>query len=244
MNQWKVIALMTLPMLLFGAWRIWSVYEERHAPVMVKQQPAERKLTQDDIVFPRKLYIDDLKSAKVLKGKTVWMQAGYILEYYPYDGHAAELHHKVGLLPSVEALQIIDVEEQATPPGWLSRIPRGERNFFLVFRKPGDAHPYAVPVGGVQQGETTFYTDDLLYYDDPHQLYRYWPASVWQAIDQHQVKPGMSELQARMSLGQIQQSGSSDIGNRTVNYTAGERKVAVTFANDRATEIKEDTPAA
>jgi hypothetical protein len=29
-----------------------------------------------------------------------------------------------------------------------------------------------------------------------------------------------------------------------VVYTAGERKVAVTFANDRATEIKEEKPAA
>jgi hypothetical protein len=244
MNQWKIIALMTLPVLLFGSWRMWSIYEERHAPVMVKQQPAERKITQDDIVFPRKLYIDDLKSAKVLKGKTVWMQAGYILEYYPYDGHAAELGHKVGLLPSVEPLQIIDVEEQATPPGWLGRIPRGARNFFLVFRKPEDAHVYAVPVGVLDQGDAHFYTDDLFYYDDPHQLYRYWPASVWQAIDQHQVKPGMSELQTRMALGQIQQSGSSDVGDRTVTYTAGERKVTVTFAHDHATEIKEDKPAA
>jgi hypothetical protein len=244
MNQWKVIGLITLPVLLFGAWRVWSIYEERHAPVVVKEQPAERKITQDDTVFPRKLYIDDLKSAKALRGKTVWMQAGYTLEYYPYDGHAAELGHKLGLLPSVAALQIIDVEDQSTPPGWLSRIPRGASNFFVVFRKPGDAHAYAVPVGGVEQGEAKFYTDDLFYYDDPHQLYRYWPGSVWQAIDDHQVKLGMSELQARMSLGQIQQSGSSDYGNRTVVYTAGERKVAVTFAKDRATEIKEDKPAA
>jgi hypothetical protein len=37
----------------------------------------ERKITQDDLVIPRKMYIDDLKSAKELRGKTVWMQAGY-----------------------------------------------------------------------------------------------------------------------------------------------------------------------
>lgn len=69
MKPWKVMVLMTLPMLLFATWRIWSIYQERHKPFLVKQAPPERKITQDDLVIPRKLYIDDLKSAKELDGK-------------------------------------------------------------------------------------------------------------------------------------------------------------------------------
>ena len=42
MKPWKVVALLSLPMLLFAAWRVWSIYKERNAPITVKQQPAER----------------------------------------------------------------------------------------------------------------------------------------------------------------------------------------------------------
>jgi hypothetical protein len=239
MKPWKVVALLTLPMLLFAAWRIWSLYKERHEPVAVKQEPPEHKITQDELVIPRKMYIESLKSArKELKGQTVWMQSGYQLEYYPYRGGSIVFSQKLGPLPSNQQLQVEDVVEVATPAHWLSRIPRGEKNIFLIVRKPGDPAEYAVPMGEVEGGNEEFHMDDLLYYDDPHKLYSYWPASVWQAIDQHQVEPGMSELQTMMSVGQVAQSGSSDYGNRTVTYTAGERKITVTFAADKATEVQ------
>ena len=64
MKPWKVVALLTLPMLLFAAWRSWSIYKERHEPVAVKQEPPQRKISQDDLVIPRKMYIESLKSAK------------------------------------------------------------------------------------------------------------------------------------------------------------------------------------
>ncbi len=239
MKPWKAMVLLTLPVLLFAAWRIRSIYQERHAPVMVKQAPPERKITQDDLVFPRKLYIDDLKSAKELKGKTVWMQVGYQLDYYPYRGHSAVFQDKKGPLPTAQELGVVDVVELPTPANWVSRIPRGSKNIFLIFRMPGDSQEYAVPVGEVEGGNETFRLDDLLYYDDPHKLYSHWPREVWQAIDQHQVKPGMSELQAMMAVGQVAQSDSSTYGNRTVTYTAGDRKVTVTFAHDKATQVQE-----
>jgi hypothetical protein len=239
MKPWKVVVLLTLPTLLFAAWRIWSIYKERHEPVVMKQGPPERKLTQDDVVSVRKMYIDTLKSAKEgLNGHTVWMQAGYQLDYYPYRGHSPVFAKKMGPLPSIQELQIEDVVEVSTPANWVARIPRGEKNIFLIVRKPGDPAEYAVPVGVVEGADEKFYTDDLLYYDDPHKLYSHWPASVWQAIDQHQVIPGMSELQTMMSVGQVAQSGSQDYGNRTVTYTAGDRKVTVTFAGDKATQVQ------
>jgi hypothetical protein len=239
MKSWKVAALLTLPVLLFAAWRVWSIYKERHEPVAVRPQPAERKITQDDLVIPRKLYIESLKSARQqLKGQTVWMQAGYQLEYYPYRGGTPVFSQKLGPLPSNQQLEIQEVVEVATPPHWLSRIPRGSKNIFLVFRKPGDKTEYAVPMGEVDEGNEEFRMDDLLYYDDPHKLYPYWPANIWQAIDQHRVIPGMSELQTMMSVGQVAQSDSNTYGNRTVTYTAGDRKITVTFSGDKATQVQ------
>jgi hypothetical protein len=239
MKPWKVVGLLTLPTLLFAAWRVWSIYKERHAPVAVKQARAERKISQDDLVIPRKMYIESLTSArKDLKGQTVWMQAGYQLEYYPYRGGSAVFSQKMGPLPSNQEMQVEDVVEIATPAHWLSRIPRGDKNIFLIVHLPGQTSECAVPVGEVEGGNEEFRMDDLLYYDNPHKLYSYWPADVWQAIDQHQVTPGMSEMQTMMSVGQVAQSGSNDYGNRTVTYTAGNRKVVVTFAGDKATEVQ------
>jgi hypothetical protein len=136
-------------------------------------------------------------------------------------------------------LSVVDVVEFGTPANWVSRIPRGSKNIFLIFRKPSDPREYAVPVGEVDRGNETFRLVDLLYYDDPHKLYSYWPGNVWQAIDQQQVKPGMSELQTMMAVGQVSQSDSSDYCNRTVTYTAGDRKITVTFAYDKATQVQE-----
>ena len=43
MKPWKAMILLTLPVLLFAAWRIRSIYQERHAPVMVKPVPTGTK---------------------------------------------------------------------------------------------------------------------------------------------------------------------------------------------------------
>jgi hypothetical protein len=240
MKPWKVVALLSLPMLLFAAWRSWSIYKERHAPVAMKQQAAERKITQDDLVNPPKMYIQSLKSAKQeLKGKTVWMQAGYQLDYYPYRGHSPVFSQKLGPLPSNQALKIEDVVETVAPANWLSRIPHGSRNIFLIVQKPDGSAEYAVPMGEVEGDHEEFRMDDLLYYEDPHKLYSHWPANIWQAIDQHQVIAGMSEMQTMMSVGQVANSDSKDYGNRTVTYTAGDRKVTVTFAGDKATAVQQ-----
>ena len=47
----------------------------------------------------------------------------------------------------------------------------------------------------------------------------------------------MNELQVAMALGTIQQSQSSDIGNRTVTYDAGGKKWSVSFQKDKATTV-------
>ncbi len=239
MKPWKVIGLITLLVLIVGGVRFYFVWRERNAPVTVKPKYVERNLTADDVVQPRKLYIDDLKSARTLKGKTVWMQAGNEMDYYPYTGHRVDLAHKVGVLPSIQALEIDDVVTQKTPESVQNRIPHGDTQVFAVFKESGNPKTYATPVGYLAGDDSKFSCDELFYYDDPHQLYKHWPADVWQAVDAHQAKAGMSELQVTMALGNVQQSDSSNYGNRTVHYTTTPGKeVTVDFTNDKAAQVK------
>ncbi len=92
----------------------------------------------------------------------------------------------------------------------------------------------------MQGSDSTWYCDNVLYYDDPHQMYNFWPADLWKAVDAHQPKQGMTELETAMALGVMQQSNSSDLGNRTVYYNAGPKRWAVTFENDKATVVEEN----
>jgi hypothetical protein len=217
MKTWQKIGLATLLVLVVFSIRIYFLWKERHEPIVQKPQQQRRLLTDDDLVQPRKLYIDDLKSAKVLVGKTIWVQAGYELDYFPYAAHRINFAHKIGVLPSVQALGIKDIVVAKAPASLVSRIPLGDKQVYAVFELPGDAKQYATEIGSLQGTDSNYYCDDIFYYDDPHQMYKHWPADVWHAVDQHQPKPGMNELQVAMALGMIQQSDSSNYGNRTVH---------------------------
>ena len=237
MKSWQKIGAVSLVLLLIFGVRIFFLWRERNAPMVEKPQRVEHKLTADDVVLPRKLYIDDMKSAKALDGKTVWVQSGFTLDYYPYAAHRVEFAHSAGVLPSVAPLQIEDIITEKAPANLATRVPLGDKQVFAIFKLPSDVKDYATAIGYMQGSDSKYYCDDILYYDDPHTMYKHWPADVWQAIDQHQPKPGMNELQTAMALGMIQQSESSNIGNRTVDYDAGGKKWAVTFQNDKATAV-------
>jgi hypothetical protein len=238
MKTWQKVGAFTLVMLAVFGLRIYFVWKERNAPPVQKPQRQERPLTDDDLVSPRKLLIDDLKSAKTLVGKTVWIQAGFELEYFSYVHHSVNFNHKIGVLPSVQMLEIKDIILEKAPPSKTSRIPRGDKQIFAVFQMPGDAGEYATAIGYIQGTDSTYYCDDIFYYDDPHRMYKHWPPDVWQAVDRQQPKPGMNELQVAMALGVIQQSDSSNYGNRTVHYDAGIKQWDVSFQNDKVTNAK------
>jgi len=48
---------------------------------------------------------------------------------------------------------------------------------------------------------TRIYSDEMLYIEDPRELYKHWPAGLWQSVEKHEVKPGMNELQADFAIG-------------------------------------------
>jgi len=248
LKSWQIVGLMTLPVLLIAAIWIWHVEQVRNAPVSLPSGPPQHIITNEEAVVPKKLFIDSLASAQVLVGKPVWLQAGYQVEYFPYKAKHIDFAHQVGVLPGIQQLDVKAIIEQSTPPTFRTREGRGDKNIFVVFTEPGSEVEFAAPMGTIGgpflgAGESKYYFDDLLYYDDPHKLYNFLPANVWKAIDAHQVIPGMTEMETTMSLGQIQDSGSSDYGNRTVHFNYGlhnEKSASVTFVKNKATEIKAD----
>ncbi|HTW44719.1 MAG TPA: hypothetical protein VMD58_04180 [Acidobacteriaceae bacterium] len=239
MKTWQKVSLVTLFVLLICAIRVYFIWRERHEPMVQPHQAAEPQLTQDEMVLPRKMYIDSISDAKALDGKTVWIQAGYSLDYYPYAGHRVDFAHQSGVLPSVQQMEIQDIVTQKVPASHATRVPHGDKQVLVVFKMPNRPDEYATAIGYIQGSDSTFYCDQIFYYDDPHTMYNYWGSKVWAAIDAHHPIPGMNELQTAMALGVVQQSEASTIGNRTVYYDAGPQKWAVTFSNDKATTIKQ-----
>lgn len=237
MQTWKKLALFTLVAVLLIGIRVYLVWRERNAPIVNPHQHAERALSSDDIVQPRKLYIDSLQSAQVLAGKRVWMQAGYELAYYSYVGKRIDFSKRSGLLAPTQAMDVASIVLAKAPASTRRLIPLGTRQVFAIFTMPGDAKQYATAIGYEDGGSSQYYCDSVFFYDDPHLLYKHWPPGVWKAVDAHHAEKGMNELQVSMALGMIQQSHNmSGIGNRTVTYDTDTKHWTVTFVSDQATQ--------
>jgi hypothetical protein len=170
----------------------------------------------------------------------VWVSAGGQLEFYPYVGHAAQYGKSAGTLLGAEPLVVKDMVEQMAPKGATFRIPGGDKQVLMVFTRANDPKEYAVPVGYRKAGEYTFYTDEILFYDDPHVLYKHWGPEIWKAVDAHQVIMGMNERQVELSLGQVSKSTSKTYGNRMVVFANLGKPMAVTFVNNKVTAFRAD----
>jgi hypothetical protein len=221
--------------LMVGGELLWihhrNTEDDKPAPtVSYKSDP-------DDLVFLKKERPDTLKDAKDLKGRTLWVSAGGQMDYFPFDGHKADLTKSAGVLLGAEKLSVKDAVEQVAPKKTAFRIPTGDRQVLLVFTK-GDGGPgYAVPVGYHEDGRYTFMTDEIFFYDDPHQLFNYWKPEIWSAIDAHKAIPGMNERQAMMALGQITTPHGDTPGERLVEFYNQGHPVTIMFVSGKATTI-------
>ena len=219
--------------------RVGLIYRERNAPGVFK--PAAReKIVDDDLVFLKQKRPSSLADVKELKGATVWVSAGGQLEFYPYAGHAVQYGKSAGTLLGAEPLVVKDMVEQVAPKAATFRIPGGDKQVSMVFTRVNDPKEYAVPVGYRQEGTYTFYTDEILFYDDPHILYKHWGPEIWKAVDAHQVILGMNERQVELSLGQVSNSTSKAYGNRMVVFANLGKPMAVTFVGNKVTAFRAD----
>jgi hypothetical protein len=214
----------------------------RNAPVAVKA-PEREVIADDDLVFLKKKRPDTLKEIKELDGSKLWVSAGGQMEFYPYVGHAAQYGKSAGTLLGAEPIVVKDAVEQVAPKTATFRIPGGDKQVLLVFTRPASSDPakeYAVPVGYRQGGQYTFYTDEIFFYDDPHELYKHWGPGIWKAVDAHEVILGMNERQVELSLGQVSKSTSNEYGNRMVIFANMGKPMAVTFVKNKVTAFRPD----
>ena len=238
MKPWKIVVIPTAVMLVIACIYMFSVWKKRQNPGVVNQGQ-EQKLTADDVAGVRMEFPGQFDDLKDEEGKTVWMKNGYTIPYFPYAGGKVDFKKRVGLIPPLQKLDLKKAIKAAVPADVDDGISHGTRQAMYVFTLPGeDKKEYATPVGAIDASEEQYYSDLLYFYDDPHTIYANWPKDVWAAVDAHQAKPGMNELQTRLALGQKVQTDSQTEGNRTVTYDQDGKKWTVTFVKDRATKVQ------
>jgi len=229
-----------LAVVAVGGELLW-LHHERNQTWTPPNAAVEQKTDPDDLVFLRRERPSTPADLKDLFGKTVWVSAGGQLDYYPSNGRHADYAKTAGTLLGAEPLIVKAAFEQVAPKSATFRIPGGDKQVLLAFTMPRSSDPateYAFPVGYKQGGDYTFYTDDILFYDDPHQLYQHWGPQVWKAVDSHQVILGMTEREVQLSLGQVSKSDTNDYGNRTVVYANLGKPMAVTFQKNHVTSFE------
>jgi len=237
-KHWKIVVIPTLITLAIGGMYLFSVWRHRQNPGVIGQQDASQNLTMDDVAVVRMEFPQHFEDVQDLQGKSVWMKNGYTMSYFPYAGGKVEFAKRVGVIPSAQRLDVKKAIKAAVPKDVDDGISHGSRQAMVVFTLPGGTEQYAMPVGAMDGGEEQYYCDLLFFYDDPHTIYTNWPKDVWAAVDAHQVRQGMNELQTRMAIGQKMRADGQKEGDRTVTYDQDGKKWIVTFVKDRATAVK------
>ncbi len=234
-SQKKLQIFLAIAIVLAGGRAAYIVYERREAMKEETKPRQQTALKADYYVTPKKLHPYDLKSARALTEQPVWVKAGYQLTYYPYDRarRKADFGHEAGTLLPLQKLAIQDVVTDVSP-----KAP-GIKQMLAVFSLEGKG--YAVPIGAEKSGDFRIYSDAAFFIEDPHDLYKHWPADVWKKIDAHEVQAGMSELQASFAIGLGIPQGSGDYGSRTLHYPNGGKPLMISFENDKAVGIKPGT---
>jgi hypothetical protein len=237
----KIVAMTAVTLAIGGVYLAW-VFHQRANPGVVGEGKADEgaSLSKDELVVMKEYFPQHFDDLDRFVGTTVWMKNGYSMAYFPYAGGKVDFAKKVGLLPPLERLEIKKFVKALAPAAVHDGIEPGGMQAFAVFTLAGGKEMYAVPVGVILHGEEGYYTDMLFFYDDPHTIYDYWPKDVWTAIDAHQVKPGMSELETRLAIGQKVHVDGSREGDRTVTYDVNGKKWDVTYVKNRATAIKSE----
>jgi len=191
----------------------------------------------DYYVNPKKLYPYDLKSARQLTQQPVWVKEGYRYSYYPYEpaSKRVDFGHDAGTLGPIEKLAITDVVISS------NKVAGQPTQVVAVFQKEGKT--CAVPIGYEANGEYKIYSDEMFFIEDPHDLYKHWSPDVWQAVEQHQIKPGMNEMQADFAIGMGVPDGGDISYEKTVRYPNGGKPLVIVYHDGKAAEIKPGNPA-
>lgn len=227
------IQLLLIVGLIAAAGRAAYIFYQRHEDALQEQRQKKARNAgysdPDYYVTPKKLYPYDLKTAKQLTQQPVWVKEGYRYTYYPYDPvrKHVDFDHEAGTLLPIEKLTIKDVV--------IASSSGGKKQMVAMFEK--DGKNFAVPIGFEAEGEYKIYSDEMFFIEDPRELYTHWPPDVWDAVEHHEVKPGMNELQADFAIGMGVPDAGDTSYEKTVRYPNGGKPLVVVYHNGKAAEI-------
>ena len=241
MKNWPKILIPFLITFAIGGIYLFIVFKHRQDPGTVNHKQPEQKLTADDVAVVRMEFPQHFEDTLDLQGKSVWMKNGNSMPYYPYAGGHVNFAKQVGLLPPNQRLDIKKIIKAVAPASVRDNVEHGDKQAMAIFTLPDNPDQkaqFALPIGYMQGQQEAYYGDILFYYDDPHTIYSHWPKDTWSAIDAHQVKPGMNELQASMALGMKIHVDGEKQGDRIVDYDVNGKHTSVTFQHDKATSIQ------
>ncbi len=212
--------------------RLGFIFRQREKPLPVPKK-VETPLAPEQYVSPKKLYAYDLKSARQITRQPAWVREGYKHVYYPFNParHRTDFRQESGRLGPIERLEIKDVLLDTSPGS------PDQHQVMAAFEKAG--RWYAFPIGAERAGQYQIYIDEILYIQDPRELYDFWPPDVWLAIDRHEVKPGMNELQASFAVGVglIESSAASE--DRVLRYPNDGHPLIVTYRGGKAVKVRD-----
>lgn len=237
---WKKSLIVLLITLVIGGIYLFSVWMQRRDPGVRRQSDASQSLSRDDLVVMRAFFPHYFEDTLRLEGTTVWMKNGYTMPYYPYSAGHVEFGKRVGLIAPVQRLDVKKIVKQAVPAGERNNMEHGSGQALAVFALPGQTGLFATPIGYLEGNHEAYYCDMLFFYDDPHTIYDHWPKDVWTAIDAHQAKVGMSELETRMAIGQKMHPDGETEGDRTVTYDQNGKHWTITYVENKATAVKSE----
>jgi hypothetical protein len=227
---------LTLAVVVAGL-RAGYILYQRHEEYLAAEKQKQAKdvgySNPDYYVAPKKLHPYDLKSANQITQQPVWVKEGYRYTYYPYNVAAkrTDFGDEAGLLLPIERMEIKSVEMETSPGG--------RRQMMAIFEK--DRKSYSVPIGFESDGQYKIYFDEIFFIEDPHELYKHWSPDVWQAVEQHEVKPGMNEMQADFAVGMGVPDAGNSSSEKTVRYPNGGKPLVIVYRDSKAVEIRAGT---
>lgn len=225
----KIIQAVLLVAIVAAAINLYLNFRDRHIQ-FVAPKKSEVAMDPDYYVVPKKLRPQDLKDAKELTQQPVWVRSGYQYTYYPFSNGRADFQHPAGTLGPLEKLQISDVVLDRTPGS------PTQKQVMAVFENGGKR--WVFPIGVEENGNYAIYSDDMLFIQNPRELYSHWSPDTWKAIDDHQVKPGMNELQATFAIGMGSPEGTGMENPCIVDFPDNGHPVRITFTNGKASDIQ------
>jgi hypothetical protein len=232
----RIQIVLLLAMIMAGV-RLLRVFQQRYesteALEKTTQKPATAPLPADYYVVPKKLHAYDLKSAEQLTKQPVWVREGYRFTFYPWDAarKRSDFDHAAGTLGPIERLEIRQVVLDRSPGS------PDQHQVMAVFEKEGKS--YAFPFGAERKGKFQIYADEMLYIQDPRELYRHWPADTWAAVERHQILPGMNEFQVTFAVGMGRPEPETEPGVKRVTYPRDGRPLFVVYREGKVATVSD-----